>query len=147
MRELDPKNPLPYVGAAVVDVVAANLDAELIRGPTALSGSFEIVTAVEQDRTDLASTELVWLVRTRLEKHPHFRGRGSLFTIELVGETIVMTGCFPSFYLKQLLQEAIMAMPDVMNIDNQVQVVWPEIIIRLDADGSPASRAAASSGR
>ena len=121
----DQKNRLPYLGETVVDVVATTLDDEPIRDPMVSAGSFEIVTTVEQDGTDLPSTELVVLVRARLEQHPHFRGRASLFTIELVGETIVMTGSFPSFYLKQLLQEAIKVMPGVMNIDNQVHVVWP----------------------
>ena len=125
MRAWDPKNLPPAEGVVVVDVAASNLDGATLPDPVIPSVSFEIETAVDYGRADLASTELVLLVRTRLEKHPHFRGRGSLFTIELVGETIVMTGCFPSFYLKQLLQEAIMAMPDVMNIDNQVHVVWP----------------------
>ena len=36
-----------------------------------------------------------------------------------------MTGQFPSFYLKQLLQEVIKVMPGVVSIDNQVHVVWP----------------------
>ena len=87
--------------------------------------SSELVAAGEQDGTDLPSTRLASLVRDGLEHHPHFRGRASLFTIELVGETIVMTGRLPSYYLKQLLQEAIMVMPGVVNIDNQVDVVWP----------------------
>ena len=127
MIESDRKNRLPYLGETVVDVVATTLDGETIRGPMSSSGSFEIVTAAEQDGTDLPNTDLVVLVRARLEQHPHFRGRASLFNIELVGETIVMTGSFPSFYLKQLLQEAIKVMPGVLNIDNQVHVVWPDL--------------------
>ena len=87
----------------------------------------ELVAAIEQDGTDFPSTGLVLLVRDRLEQHPHFRGRASLFSIELVGETIVMTGCLPSYYLKQLLQEAIKVMPGVVSIDNQVHVVWPDL--------------------
>jgi hypothetical protein len=83
------------------------------------------VAAMEHDGMDSPGTELVLLVRARLEQHPRFRGRSSLFTIELVGETIVMTGRFPSFYLKQLLQEVIRVMPGVVSIDNQVHVVWP----------------------
>ena len=124
MSELDPKNRLPYLGGTVVDV-AINLDGEPIRGPMVPAASSELVAAEQHDGTELTSTELVLLVRDRLEQHPHFRGRASLFTIELVGETIVMTGRLPSYYLKQLLQEAIKVMPGVVNIDNQVHVVWP----------------------
>ena len=125
MTELGQKDRRPGLGETVIDVVAATCDDESLRGPTVSSGSVEIVAAVAQDGEDLPSTELVLLVRARLEQHPHFRGRSSLYTIEQVDETIVMTGQFPSFYLKQLLQEVIKVMPGVVSIDNQVHVVWP----------------------
>jgi hypothetical protein len=122
---LDQQNRLQTVGATVVDVVATVHDGEPVLGHMVPPGSLEIVAAMEQDGMDLPGTELVLLVRARLEQHPRFRGRSSLFTIELVGETIVMTGRFPSFYLKQLLQEVIKVMPGVVSVDNQVHVVWP----------------------
>ncbi len=125
MTELGEKDRRPGLGETVVDVIAATCDDEPLRGLTVSSGSFEIVAAVDQDGTELPSTELVLLVRARLEQHPHFRGRSSQYTIALVDETIVMTGQFPSFYLKQLLQEVIKVMPGVVSIDNQVHVVWP----------------------
>ena len=75
-------------------------------------------------RTDSLSTGLVSRARERLEQHPHFRGRAFLFTIELIEETIVLSGRLPSHYLKQLLQEALKAVPGVANIDNQVVVTW-----------------------
>jgi hypothetical protein len=40
------------------------------------------------------------------------------------GDTLVLSGCLPSHYLKQLLQEALKALPGVANIDNQVVVTW-----------------------
>jgi hypothetical protein len=46
-------------------------------------------------------------------------------TIELVEETLVLSGRLPSHYLKQLLQEAIRGVPGVVDIDNQVDVLWP----------------------
>jgi hypothetical protein len=46
-------------------------------------------------------------------------------TIEVVEETIVLSGRLPSHYLKQLLQEAIKVIPGVVDIDNQVDVLWP----------------------
>ena len=125
MSELDPNNRLPCLGATVVDVIATDLDGESTCGPMAPGASTDFVSAAPQDGTDLSSTGLVLLVLDRLEQHPHFRGRSSLFNIELVGDTIVMTGRLPSYYLKQLLQEAIKVMPEVVNIDNQVHVIWP----------------------
>ena len=74
---------------------------------------------------DLLSLGIVLSVRERLELHPHFRGRTFLLAIEMVEETIVLSGSLPSFYLKQLLQEAVRGVPGVTDIDNQVDVVWP----------------------
>jgi hypothetical protein len=73
---------------------------------------------------DSSSTGPVSRARERLEQHPHFRGRGSVLAMEMVGDTIVLSGCLPSHYLKQLLQEALKAIPGVATIDNQVVVAW-----------------------
>jgi hypothetical protein len=128
MSEPDPYNRVPFLGATVVDVIATGLDGESTYGPMAPAASTDFVAAVPRDGTDLSSTGLVLLVLNRLEQHPHFRGRSSLFNIELVGDTIVMKGRFPSYYLKQLLQEAIKVMPEVVNMDNQVHVIWPNFL-------------------
>jgi hypothetical protein len=77
------------------------------------------------DGTDLPTTALVVFVRAELEQDPHFRGRTSLLTIELVDQTIVLSGRLPSHFLKQLLQEAIRRVPGVVEIDNQVIVMRP----------------------
>ena len=61
-------------------------------------------------------------VRERLEDHPHFRGRTHLLQIEVIGGSVVVSGRVPTYYLKQLLQEAIRAIPDVEHIDNCVDV-------------------------
>lgn len=58
----------------------------------------------------------------RLEDHPHFRGRTHLLQIEAIGGSVVVSGRVPTYYLKQLLQEAIRAIPDVADIDNCVDV-------------------------
>lgn len=67
----------------------------------------------------------VSLIRERLERHPHFRGRSTLLEIELIEETIVLSGCLPTYYLKQLLQEVIRLTPAVTTIDNRVTVMRP----------------------
>jgi hypothetical protein len=74
----------------------------------------------ESGKTDVLSR-----IRAQLEQHPHFRGRTSLFTIEWVGETLVLSGRVPTYYLKQLLQEAVRKMPGVAAIDNRVCVMDP----------------------
>ena len=78
------------------------------------------------DGTELLAPGLVSLVRAGLELHPHFRGRASLLAIGLVDQTIVLSGLLPSYYLKQLLQEAIRGVPGVVEIDNHVLVMRPE---------------------
>jgi hypothetical protein len=77
------------------------------------------------ERADSCGTGLVLSVREGLEGHPHFQGRASLLEIALIEETIVLSGCLPSHYLKQLLQEAVRRMPGVGDIDNQVDVMRP----------------------
>ena len=38
---------------------------------------------------------------------------------------LVLRGCLPSYYLKQIAQEAVAALEGVERIDNQIQVVTP----------------------
>ncbi len=61
-------------------------------------------------------------IRGRLEDHPQFRGRTHLLQIEVIGGSVVVSGRVPTYYLKQLLQEAIRTIPDVADIDNCVDV-------------------------
>ena len=63
-------------------------------------------------------------IRERLEDHPHFRGRTQLLKIEEIGRSIVLSGRLPTYHLKQLLQEAVKAIPDVEHIDNCVDVAY-----------------------
>jgi hypothetical protein len=61
-----------------------------------------------------------------LEHHPHFKGRLSDVSIDQEGRTLVLSGRLPSFYLKQLLQEAVRHVPGVGHVRNQIDVVCPE---------------------
>ena len=78
----------------------------------------------ENRRQDARSDQIVMLIRERLERHPHFRGRASQFQIEMIGGAIVLSGRLPTYYLKQLLQEAVKDIPDVTHIDNRVEVTF-----------------------
>ena len=75
-----------------------------------------------QDQT-LAPLPLDLLAFRHLNQHPQFRNRTSSLKIESQGESVVVTGRLPSFYLKQLLQELLKRMPVAVSIDNQVDVI------------------------
>ncbi len=61
-------------------------------------------------------------IREQLEDHPHFRGRTHLIEIRSNGDSLVLSGRVPTYYLKQLLQEAVKLVPDIGEIDNRVDV-------------------------
>lgn len=86
------------------------------------------VAIAELPAARLATTErhdLVTLARQQLERHPHFRGRTSGVQIELCGRTLILSGSLPTFYLKQLLQEAIRRLPGGYQVRNEIDVVSP----------------------
>jgi hypothetical protein len=72
------------------------------------------------DRSDLSS-----LARQHLEHHPHFRGRLRGLRIEHRGKTLFLSGRLPTFYLKQLVQEAVRHLPGVQHVRNEIDVVSP----------------------
>jgi hypothetical protein len=67
--------------------------------------------------------DLSSLARQRLEHHPHFRGRISDVYIEHQGRTLLLKGRLPTFYLKQLVQEAVRHVPGVQQVRNLIDVV------------------------
>jgi hypothetical protein len=73
------------------------------------------------ERYDISS-----LARQHLEHHPHFRGRVNDVFIEQRGRTLFLTGRLPTFYLKQLVQEAVRHVPGVHHIRNLIDVVSVE---------------------
>ena len=70
-------------------------------------------------------TDLGHLARKHLECHPHFRGRLSGLHIEQRGRTLYISGQLPTFYLKQLVQEAVRNLPGVQHVRNEIDVVCP----------------------
>jgi hypothetical protein len=67
--------------------------------------------SIEQSAHDLVS------------QHVHFRGRARNFDYECHEDVLVVRGSVPSYYLKQLLQSALMELEGVVMIDNQVDVI------------------------
>lgn len=62
-------------------------------------------------------------VRRIVERHPHFHGRTATIHAERQSDKLVLTGRLPSFYLKQLLQEAVRSVDGISRIDNRIDVV------------------------
>ena len=81
----------------------------------------EAPRATTVERSNLSS-----IARDYLEKHPHFRGRINDVAIEQDGRTLFLTGRLPSFYLKQLVQEAVRHVPGVHQVRNLIDVVSAE---------------------
>jgi hypothetical protein len=73
---------------------------------------------VSRERQDLCT-----VARQYLDRHPHFRGRGNGVKIEQQGKNLRLSGCLPSFYLKQLVQEAMRHVPGVQNVFNEIDVI------------------------
>ena len=127
MIELAPNNRLPYVNGTVVEVAATARDGETSRGPVAPTVSSELVAAESRTARICAARRLYPAGSTPLGATSAF-SRSNLSVHHRAGccQTIAIKGRVPSYYLKQLLQEAyIKTLPGVVNIDNQVHVTWP----------------------
>ena len=79
-----------------------------------------------------ARNDLSAVARQYLESHPHFRGRTAGVSIVCDGRNLLLSGSLPTFYLKQLVQEAVRHVPGVQGIVNQIDVV--------SADGISSAR-------
>ncbi len=51
---------------------------------------------------------------------------------DLLDGVLVLRGCLPTYYLKQVAQEAVSSLEGVQRIDNQIQVVTPACPSRQD---------------
>jgi hypothetical protein len=83
------------------------------------------VALAERASSTRERQDLCALARQQLERHPHFRGRGGGVKIEQQGRDLFLSGCLPTFYLKQLVQEAVRRVPGVQHVFNQIDVVSP----------------------
>ena len=78
----------------------------------------EVTSDQSCERYDLST-----LARQQLEHQPHFRGRVKDVFVEHEGRTLFLTGKVPTFYLKQLVQEAVRHVPGVQQVRNLIDVV------------------------
>jgi hypothetical protein len=72
---------------------------------------------------DLSAQFIEQRAHELLSNHTHFRGRAGRFQYEYREEVLIVRGLVPSFYLKQVLQTALMELDGVSQIDNRVDVV------------------------
>lgn len=77
-------------------------------------------TIKSRERNDLST-----VARHELARHPHFRGRVCDVRIKHEGRNLYLSGRLPTFYLKQLVQEAVRHVPGVDFVYNEIDVVSP----------------------
>ena len=60
-----------------------------------------------------------------LHQHPHFHGRTCWVKVhfEPTDRSLRLEGCLPSFYLKQLAQEALRDLKGIERIDNRISIL------------------------
>jgi hypothetical protein len=60
-----------------------------------------------------------------LEGNPHFNGHWRTIEFHFDGDRLTLGGCLPSFYMKQLAQEAVRSLANSMQIEivNEIVVV------------------------
>ena len=96
-----------------------------------LTGSAVSVTERSDDLGGQIPTDLRLLAIRSLETNPIFRGRlaWSAIQIESDGNTLVLNGRVPSYYLKQLLQETLRRVEGVAQVENHLVVVNPSDLL------------------
>lgn len=72
------------------------------------------------DDTALGDVSMAFL--RQLEQHPQFRGRGRLVYSEFHDGVLRLSGCLPSFYLKQQVQALAHRTPGVSRVVNRIDV-------------------------
>jgi hypothetical protein len=63
-----------------------------------------------------------------LHSNPYLALRN--ISCDYLGGVLSLRGCLPSYYLKQLAQEAVADLDGIDHIDNQIQVVTPTYRLR-----------------
>lgn len=82
-----------------------------------------LATRALKPKRSAAIVDMEQLARNAIAGHSHFRGRADGFEFEQNGDVLTVRGRVPSFYLKQVLQAALMRLDDMRVLNNQVEVV------------------------
>lgn len=78
-----------------------------------------------EDQRAAQTKKTLTQARTRLEENPAFRGHSQLIHMDEQDGILVLHGRLPSYYLKQILQTTLGHIDGITEIDNQVEVLWP----------------------
>jgi len=89
-------------------------------------------SARNEGPTSTSRSDLIHRARQALGKHSQLRASAKGCSLELQDGVLVVRGCVPSFYLKQMLQTVLKDLEGVQQIDNQVEVIG---VNGLGADG------------
>jgi hypothetical protein len=75
------------------------------------------------DKPEIAQASVQELAERCLRRNPYL----ALKTVscDYQGRVLILRGCLPTYYLKQLAQEVVAHLNEVDRIDNQIQVVTP----------------------
>ncbi len=79
-------------------------------------------TALIEDKSSL---KIIASARAEIRRHPHFKGRDRWIRVQCPGRRLLLSGRVPSFYLKQLAQEAVRGVNGVDRIINEIVVTSP----------------------
>lgn len=90
--------------------------------PGKRAGPIDKARAVPKE-TIRHSADVIKNAREILAAHPHFRGRDQVFNFDIHEDVLIVRGSVPSFYLKQMLQNALKDLSGIRRIDNRVSVV------------------------
>lgn len=86
---------------------------------------------VSRKESKMQPEKIVQRAQGLVEEQMHFAGRSHRFEFDLRDDVLVIRGNVPSFYLKQVLQNALKGLEGVRRIDNQVTVVSGEYLDEL----------------
>ena len=103
------------------------LDAKFV--PTSFEYRSSMATAKLATATSLPAVTSQHEVEVRakqiLESHPHFRGRAHLVVVRFSAGKLQLDGRLPTHYLKQLAQEALRELQDIVRLENLIVVCDP----------------------
>ena len=74
------------------------------------------------ERRECPGVNPAMIAQEKLSQHSHFRGRADGFEFIQREDVLVVRGCVPTFYLKQVLQTALKDLDGIRWVDNQVNV-------------------------
>ena len=77
-------------------------------------------------------SQIAMRARDVISRHAHFRGRAHRFEFECFKNVLVIRGRVPTFYLKQLLQDALKRVEGIRRIENYVEVVAADGLSSVD---------------